>query len=237
MSWVAAAVVGSTLVSSSIQSNAAKKAANAQSAAAQAGIDETRSQFEAMQQLLQPYVQAGTGALGAYQNLAGLGGAGAQQSAIAGLSNSPEMQALIQQGENAMLQNASATGGLRGGNMQAAMAQFRPQLLADQINQQFSRLGGLASMGQNAAAGVGNAGMQTGGAVSGLLAQQGAAQAGGKLAQGAAWGNALGSIGQAAGMYGGMGGGFGSPSYSTSQIAAANATNVPYGYQPSQLRL
>jgi hypothetical protein len=120
--------------------------------------------------------------------------------------------------------------------MQAAMAQFRPQLLADQINQQFSRLGGLASLGQNAAAGVGNAGMQTGGAVSGLLAQQGAAQAGGRLAQGAAWGNAIGSIGQAAGMYGAMGG-FKSPSYTTSQIVAANATNVPYGYQPSQLRL
>jgi hypothetical protein len=202
-------VGGASLVSGGIQSNAAKKAANAQTAAAEAGIDEQRAQFEVVQQLLQPYVQAGTGALGAYQNLAGLGAPGAQQSAIASLSNSPEMQAMIQQGENAMLQNASATGGLRGGNMQAAMAQFRPQLLADQINQQFSRLGGLASIGQNAAAGVGNAGMNTGSAVSGLLAQQGAAQAGGRLAQGAAWGNAIGGIGQAVGMYGGMGGGFG----------------------------
>jgi hypothetical protein len=136
--------------------------------------------------------------------LAGLGGAGAQQQAIAGLSNSPEMQAMIQQGENAMLQNASATGGLRGGNLQAAMAQFRPQLLADQINQQFSRLGGLTSIGQNAAAGVGNAGMQTGSAVAGFLAQQGAAQAGGRLAQGAAGANVFGSIGQGLGMYQGL---------------------------------
>jgi hypothetical protein len=49
-------------------------------------------------------------------------------------------------------------------------------------------------MGQNAAAGVGTAGMQTGTNIANLLAQQGAAQAGGTLAAGAAWGNTIGSL-------------------------------------------
>lgn len=220
--------VGSTLLSSSIQADAAGDASAAQSASAQAGIDEQRRQFDAMRELLKPYTQAGAGALGAYQNLAGLSGTSAQQQAIAGLSNSPEMQAMMQQGENAMLQNASATGGLRGGNLQAAMAQFRPQLLADLINQQFSRLGGLTSIGQNAAAGVGNAGMQTGTKVANLLGQQGAAQAGGMLAQGAAGANVFGSIGQGLGMYQGLTGkspfgGFGGSSGMTEFYPGYNA--------------
>ena len=60
----------------------------------------------------------------------------------------------------------------------------------------------LATIGQNAAAGVGTAGLQTGSNIANLYGQQGAAAAGSALAQGQAWGNALGSIGQYAGMIG-----------------------------------
>jgi hypothetical protein len=93
------------------------------------------------------------------------------------------------------LQNAAATGGLRGGNVQGALAQFRPQVLSSLIEQQYNRLGGLATAGQNAAVGVGNAGMQTGQNVSNLLAEQGSARAGGTLAAAQTWGNVIGSIG------------------------------------------
>lgn len=193
--------IGSQVIGSSMQADAAEDAANAQSASAQAGIDEQRRQFDALQELLKPYTQAGVGALGQQQALLGLGGAQAQQGAYQGIENSPAFQALMQQGENAMLQNASATGGLRGGNLQAAMAQFRPQLLAQQIQSQFQNLGGLTSIGQNAAAGVGNAGMNTGANIATLLGQQGAAQAGSQLAQGRAMGSALGGVGQGIGAY------------------------------------
>jgi hypothetical protein len=199
MSWIAAAVVGSAVVGGVVQSKAANKAADAQTQSAQAGIAEQNRQFDAMQALLQPYVGAGTTALGQQAALIGVGGQQAQADAIAALQQGPEFAALTQQGENAILQNASATGGLRGGNTQAALAQFRPQVLSSLIEQQYNRLGGLSSMGQNAAAGVGNAGMQTGNNISNLLQQQGAAQAGGALATGQAWGNVLGSIGQYAG--------------------------------------
>src|SRR3990167_4363739 len=89
---------------------------------------------------------------------------------------------LVQQGENAMLQNASA----RGGNLQAAMGQFRPQILSQLIDQQYGRLGGMAQLGQASAAGQAAQGMQLGQNVAGLLGQQGQAQAGGYLTQRAA---------------------------------------------------
>jgi hypothetical protein len=197
--WVAAAIVGSTVVSGVIQSKAQKKAAGQQAASAQQGIDEQRRQFDALQVLMKPYVGAGTTALGQQAALIGVSGPEEQQKAINALQQGPEFAALTRQGEEAILQTAAATGGLRGGNVQGALAQFRPQVLSSLIEQQYNRLGGLATAGQNAAVGVGNAGMTTGQNVSNLLAQQGSAQAGGTLAAAQTWGNAIGSLGMGLG--------------------------------------
>jgi hypothetical protein len=166
------------------QAEAAEQASVTQANAAQAGIDQQKAMFEAFQKALAPYVAAGTGALGAQQNLIGLNGNDAQQSAISAIQASPQFTALQKQGEDAILANASATGGLRGGNVQGALAQFSPALLSQLIQQQLGSYGDLASMGGNAAAGVGNAGLQTGSNVANLLQQQGAATAGGQLALG-----------------------------------------------------
>lgn len=174
--------------------DASTAAAATQASAAQAGIDEQRRQFDALSELMSPYVTAGTGALTAQQNLIGLGGQDAQSQAIQNLQSGSQFQSMLEQGETSLLQNASATGGLRGGNTQAALAQYSPQLLNQLINQQYSNLGGLTSIGQNAAAGVGNAGIQTGSNVANLLQQQGAATAGGQLAQGQVVGNTFGTI-------------------------------------------
>lgn len=176
-------VVGG-ITGASQAADAAEEAAQTQAQSAQAGIAEQKRQFDALQRLLSPYAAAGPGSLAAQQALLGLSGASAQKKAMDALAGGQQYQTMLKQGENAMLQNASATGGLRGGNLQAAMAQFRPQLLNSMIQQQYQNLGGLTSLGQNAAAGVGNAGMQTGANVSNLLQQQGAAIAGGQIAQG-----------------------------------------------------
>lgn len=210
---IAAAVAGAGLVgsviSSSAQSDAAQTAADAQTNASNAGIAQQNKQFEAIQKLLSPYVNAGNSALTGQQNLIGQNGASAQQSAIAALQNGPQFQALLQSGNNNILQNASATGGLRGGNTQAALAQFSPALLNSVIDQQYSRLSGLSSLGQNAAAGVGNAGISTGNNVTSLLQQQGAAQAGNALAQGRATAGIANGIATGIGGYASLGG-FGS---------------------------
>lgn len=209
----AIAVAGSQLIGGMMGADAQKSAGNAaaaaQTQAAQMGIEEQRRQFDALQKLLAPYVQAGTGALGAQQALLGLSGGDAQQAAIAGIQGSPQFAALQQAGTNSLLQNAAATGGLRGGNTQAALAQFSPQLLSQLIDQQYSRLGGLSSLGQNAAAGTGNAGMATGQGIANLLGQQGAAQAGAALNAGNAQAGLYRGIGGLAGSLLGYSGGFG----------------------------
>jgi hypothetical protein len=163
---------------------AAERAGQTQAASAQAGIDEQRRQFDALVELMAPYVSAGTGAMGQQQALIGLQGAEAQQQAISGFEQSPLFQAMTQQGENAILQNASATGGLRGGNVQAALAQFRPQALNALIEQQYGRLGGLSTMGQASAAGQASSGLESASNIGNLLANQGAAIAGGQIARG-----------------------------------------------------
>ena len=189
-------VAGSQLVGSSMQASAAGDAAAAQGAASQAGIEEQRRQFDEMRKLLQPYTEAGLPALEQQQTLLGLKGPEAEQAAIARLTGGETFKALAQQGENALLQQASATGGLRGGNIQAALGQFRPQLLSSLIDQQYGRLGGMTSMGQASAAGVGAAGMETGTNIANLLGQQGAAEAGGILGEAKAYGQLFNLPGQ-----------------------------------------
>lgn len=123
----------------------------------------------------------------------------AQQQYISQLENSPMFQALARQGEQGILQNASATGGLRGGNVQGALAQFRPAMLNQQIQQQLANFSGIASLGQNAAAGVGNAGLQTGQNIAGLMQDSGQARAFGALGQGQALAGGLSALGGLAG--------------------------------------
>lgn len=201
------AAAGATVYAANKSSRAAGSAANtaadAQTNSAQLGIDENRRQFDAVQKLLAPYIAGGNNSLSGQQDLLGLNGAPAQQSAIAGIQSSPQFGALSKQGEDAILANASATGGLRGGNVQGALEQFRPALLSQLIDQQYQRLGGLSQLGQASAAGVGSAGLSTGSQIADLLGQQGAAQAGAALAGGRAAG--MDASGITTGLFGGLG--------------------------------
>jgi hypothetical protein len=199
MPWAAIASVGLSLIGAEQKRKAASQASSAQQQSYQMGIDEQRRQFDELRRLLEPYTQAGLPALKQQQALLGLSGAEEQQAAINAIQNQPGFQAMLQQGENAMLQNASATGGLRGGNLQGAMAQFRPQMLAQAIQDQYSRLGGMTTLGQQSAAGVGSAGMQTGRGISDLFGQMGAARAGGILGQNRAKLEMINALGQGAG--------------------------------------
>ena len=201
------------------QASEAQGAANVQAGFAQQGIETQKDAAALAREDLQPFVQRGLDSFGALdpyqsggaqafqqqQNILGLGDPGSQQAAYDAMAQSPQFQAMQQQGENAMLQNASATGGLRGGNMQAALAQFRPELLNELMQKQYSNLGGIAgaglqtaqnaaSMGQASAAGQAAQGIQSGNAIAGLLGQQGAAQAGGMIAGSKGVGSGLGQL-------------------------------------------
>jgi len=199
-------VGGSQLVGSFMGAEAAGDAADIQAGASREGIAEQRRQFDALQALLKPYTEVGVPALEAQQAFLGLKGPEAERAAIERISGGETFKSLAQQGEEALLQRASATGGLRGGNIQGALAQFRPQLLNSLIEQQYGRLGGLTTIGQQSAAGVGTAGMQTGTNVANLLGQQGAAQAGGVLGEAKAYGQLFNLPAQMLGFQYGAGG-------------------------------
>lgn len=166
------------------QAQAIEAAGQLQAGQSAAGIAEERRQFDALIELMKPYVSAGSEGLTGQRALLGLEGQQAQSQAIQNIAQSPLYQNIARQGEDAILQNASATGGLRGGNTQAALAQFRPNMLNNLIQQQYAQLGGLTQLGQNAAAGQASQGMGMASNIANLLQNQGSALAQGIMAQG-----------------------------------------------------
>lgn len=223
--------IGASLLGSSMQADAAGEAASIQAGASEAGIQEQRRQFDALQALLKPYVDVGVPAIEGLrgyaaggpkafeqqQALAGVLGPERQRQAIAQIEQGGGFQASVKAGEEALLSRASATGGLRGGNIQAALAQFRPQMLQEEIDRQFGRLGGFADIGretqgnllkigQSSAVGVGAQGVTTGTNIANLLANQGQALAGGALGEAQAFGKFLNLPAQIYGFQAGRGG-------------------------------
>lgn len=187
---ITAVVAGvGSVASSAIGAGAAKKAGQAQEQAAMLGVEEQRAAREDLAKRLEPYAAAGGPALQAQMAALGLRGPAEQATFVSQQEQSPIFEALAKQQEEAILQNASATGGLRGGNVQAALAQFRPALLNQFLTQQYERLGGMTTLGQQSAAGVGSAGMTAASNIGELLGQAGAAKAGAALGAGQAWGN------------------------------------------------
>lgn len=241
---VAAAVVGSAVVgaagsalSASQQKKAASRAGDAQSAAAYAQMEQQQAQFDKIRELLQPYVNTGTNANAALGNLLGLGGAGSQQGAIEQLKQSPLYTSQLQAGENAILQNAAATGGLRGGNTQMALGRFAPALLASTIQNQVQNLGGLSNQGLTAAGGVSSGLGNLANANAASLGNIGQAQAGSALAAGNAFSGLANSLAGAGGTLAGYFGGFGGSAGSGNLFAAGGAspvTGLKSGVQYSQ---
>lgn len=188
---------GDNLVGDITGRNAADNAVDAQkdALAASMGIqrealDQQMEMFNRQQEMLSPFVDQAEGAMGQMGAITGTEGAEAQQAAYGAIQNSPMFQSQVQQGENALLQNAAATGGVRGGNMQAALSQFRPQMLQNSINQQYDQLGGIASLGMGplsqAASGFGSmadAQGQFGSNAANLTTQSGQAEAANYLGQ------------------------------------------------------
>ena len=152
---------------------ASREATAAMQEGSQQGLDFMREMYEQQRADMQPFAEAGARSLEMQEALAGTLGPEAQAAAIAGIESSPGFQAALQQGETSILQNAAATGGLRGGNTQAALAQFSPQLLSSAIDQRYAQLGGLTGMGAGAAGGMGSAAMNMGQMGGNLLNQMG----------------------------------------------------------------
>lgn len=179
----AAGGIGSAIIGS----NAAGDAAQAQTQSDQAAIAEQQREFNINQANFAPYLAAGTGALGQLDTLMGLNGNDALQKAIAALQASPLYTSLFNQGNQTILQDASATGGLRGGNTQRSLADFGSSLLSSVIQNQIGNLSGLAGLGEGATAQMGTFGQNNANAISSLMQATGNAKAGAAATQGGIW--------------------------------------------------
>lgn len=175
--------------------DAAKKGAKAQARAAGEATAEQRRQFDLINQQNAPYRQAGEQALNQLMGLYGLSG---QPADYSGFENSPDYQFAQQQGEQSLLRNRAALGGLQGGQTGAALQQFGQGLASQQLGNYRNSLMGILGSGQQAAQFTGQAGFNTGQSIGQNMIGAGNAQAAGRLAGANALIGGIGGLGQAA---------------------------------------
>lgn len=190
MSSVIGAITGSNK-----QAKAAGKAADQQLEATKYASDIQKEMFNETRKDQQPYMQAGSDAL--KQLMGGMGQNGQFMQTYKGqdIYDDPSYTFRLQQGQDSIQSGAAAQGGLLSGATQKALAGYGQDMAsqefsnaysrfnADQSNQ-YNRLSNLVGMGQSAAAGVGNAGMQTGQAMANNAMSGANAQAAGTIAKG-----------------------------------------------------
>lgn len=169
---------GGAIAGSVIRGNAADSAAQTQANAANQASATELQMFNQTQANEQPYMQAGGTALTSLLNGLGLGPGGTGQGSLntpfnpSMLQNTPGYQFQLGQGEQAIQDSATATGGIGGGNTLKALMNYGQglasttyqQQLEDymaQQNQGFNKLQTIAGSGQNAAANLGSLGSQT----------------------------------------------------------------------------
>ncbi|MFW1903658.1 DNA transfer protein p32 [Acinetobacter baumannii] len=190
MSGIIGSITGSTKAA-----KAAQEAGNQQFEATKYASDQQREMFDELRKDQQPYMQAGSDAL--KQLMGGMGADGQFMKTYSGqdIYNDPSYKFRLNQGLDAIQSGAAAQGGLLSGATQKALSDYGQNFAsqeyqngynrfnADQTNQ-YNRLANLVGLGQSAAAGVGNAGMQTGQAIANNTMAGANAQAAGTIAAG-----------------------------------------------------
>lgn len=179
-----ALLIGGAALGAGASIYSANKAADAQKdAAAQAQALEERKLAQIRGDLA-PYRDAGSRALGYYEDFLGVNGADAAASARNMFQTSPGYDFAFDEGMRATEGSAAARGGLLSGGTLKAL-QARGQGLANQeYGSYLDRFLGLAGIGENAAAQTGNFTAGSAARQGGYLLDAGAAQAGGYLAAG-----------------------------------------------------
>jgi hypothetical protein len=223
---VAAAVGVGTAVAgiagSAMQSSAASDAAQMQADAANNASALQWQQFQQMQQNLQPYMQLGTSNIPGMQ--AQLGKLGGMQfnfnPTMQQLEQTPGYQFTLNQGLNTLNNQMAAKGLNLSGAQARGIADYTTGLASQTYQQQYqnalqnfltnynvgsdqyNRLAGLVGVGENAAAGVGNAGLQTASNVGNLLTSGANARAAGTIGSANAIAGGLGAAAQGGLLYG-----------------------------------
>ncbi len=161
---------------------AAQQAGGIQAQAAQTAIPLQLQAFEGAEQRVQPFQDVGQAALGSRAALAGLGGIEGQQQAFEQIGPESAGQRFIRDRQRrARERNASARGGIGGGNIIRARAEQEAGFAIQDIENQRRELSQLSGGGLTAGAFLGSAGLQTAGTVGDLTQAEAQARASGIL--------------------------------------------------------
>jgi hypothetical protein len=230
MTWVAVAIAGSAIVGSVISSDASRSAANTQSDAARNAQQTQLQMFNQTQGNLAPFLQGGQQGQNALLQYLGIGPGGSFNPNAPGVApfgtanfqQDPSYQWRFGQGQQAVMANAAARGGIQSGQTLKDLTSFGQGLASTeyqnafnryqtQQNAVYNRLANLAGSGQNAAVQQGGFGQSTANNISGLQQAQGAFNAANAIGQAGAINQGIGGLtlaGILAQQQGG-GGGFG----------------------------
>ena len=198
----AAASIGSALISSRSQ----KKATEAGVEGQELGIAEQTAAREEFRELSQPFLTAGQAGIDPLLELLGLSGG----DPLTGLDEINPLVSFLRDQGFEQIQESAAGRGFTGGTLNE-LAEFNTQLGATIVpglqQQRFNQLFNLVNLGQNTAAGVGQAGLQTATNIGNAFGNIGSIQGQGALNQGNI---ATSGISDLAGLFGfQQGGGFG----------------------------
>lgn len=200
---------GASLLGGVLSSRASKKAAQTQADSANRASEVQKEMYEQTRRDLDPYRVAGGNALEQMMGKMAPDGFFNQVYGGQKIYDDPSYNFRLNQGLGAVQQSAAAQGNLLSGATLKALNNYAQdsasqeyhnaynRFNADQTNQ-YNRLSNLIGMGQNAAAQMGNNGMQTAQAVAQNTMAGAHASAVGQYASGQAWQNTMGDIGKIA---------------------------------------
>jgi hypothetical protein len=152
MSFVSKAI--GSITGANKQAKAAQQAANTQAAATDRASEVQKEMYNQTREDLAPYTQAGNKATTGMMNLLGLG----TGSSADALAQDPSYQFRLNQGLEGVQSSAAAGGGLLSGATLKALNNYAQDQASQEYGNAFNRLYGVSSLGQNAAAQVGNTG-------------------------------------------------------------------------------
>ena len=163
---------------------ASKNAEREQLAYLEKALGEQTRQFDITQANYAPLTNLLAPSVKGLSDLVGVNGNEAWEAALARVQDSPILAGTIRNGEDAILANASATGGLRGGDIERGLADFRGDAYLEELQAEMARYAGLVGLGSGATDSVSAFGAQKANNVSNLFGQQGQVRAGGILTRG-----------------------------------------------------
>jgi hypothetical protein len=213
---VAAAIVGAGLGGAMISSQASRGAAKTQSDAANRATDLQQQNLQQTRESLQPFINTGYDAQGMLRNLIGIG-APANGDTYGSLMKpfgaaefeqwkDPGYDFQLKTGQQALQNSQAAKDGVLSGGALKDMIGFNQGMASNAYQNAYSRymgtneatykrLADLLGVGENAAAGVGNVGVQASSGMANTITSGANALAAGQIGSANAWNGSLNNMG------------------------------------------